>query len=194
MGGANDATGTVITGDVSLSAAGAINKDGGSGGGGALFHIYNSDSSTYYRVTAGTGDGISNKYPFNDSTHFNQCCAGGGGGGYENYADITYYGRGGKGGSNGSSGYGGDMIGIGTGGYGGDTVTTEAGAGKGGTPDYSNNGCKGTNARMYSGNSKFTSAGHGGGGGALMEGTSGDYFGTGGTGIGGICYIRVKTN
>ena len=93
IGPANTASGTVISGDASLTAAGVKNsRDGGTGGGGCRVGSSNS-------ARAGNGDGKS-KYPFGDTTNFNPHCAGGGGGGY--YGSVRY--KGGNGGTNGGNG------------------------------------------------------------------------------------------
>ena len=97
IGPANTASGTIISGDASLTALGVSNTYNGGTGGGAAF----SAPDSYIR---GYGDGKS-KYPFGDTTNFDPHCAGGGGGGL--YFNGWWW-NGGFGGTNGGNGEAGE--------------------------------------------------------------------------------------
>ena len=133
IGARNTASGTIISGDTSLTAAGVANsRDGGTGGGGSWV-------SGNQRARGGYGDGLS-KYPFGDTTNFYPHCAGGGGG---IYASTLKGGNGGTNGGNGSSATGGATGGNRGGGAGGSTVGSAAsfyGSGGGGSGSNNNGG------------------------------------------------------
>lgn len=164
IGPANDSTGTIITGDASLDAAGSnSSRNGGSGGGGSWvrrseFHGANT------KAVGGNGDGQS-KYPFRDTVNFEPHCAGGAGGTFNLGFGMDYY-SGGSGGSNGSNG--GDAST-------GPNTTLPSGGSKGG-------GRPGQDATFYGG----------GGGGSRVEKQSPDYLYVGpyGNGYQGVCYVR----
>ena len=180
IGPANTESGTVITGDTSLTAAGVHNnKNGGTGGGGC-------DGVSSGTSARGTGDKKS-KYPFLDTVNF-QCHCAGGGGGARAVPSSKY--RGGAGGTNGGNGsnYTSSSTSSVSGGNGG-----TYGGGRGGSADAGS-------ATAYAYNpSAATFYGSGGGGGASA---TSNYTGSGyrhaktngAAGYQGVCYIRIPAS
>ncbi len=91
IGQANVESGTIITGDISLTAAGKRNTNVGNTPGGCA------NTSTVY-----AGGGIST-YPFSDTVNFQPHCAGGGGGAFVRRYSGNYSYTGGQGASNGGN-------------------------------------------------------------------------------------------
>lgn len=150
-----------------ISAAGATNHNGSSGGGGRYW------SSPC--VGSGTGDST---YPFEDTTYFSgkPHCAGGGGGG--TYYDGIYT-NGGKGGSNGSNG----VDGVTTSNYG---MTGGAGGSYGG-----GKGGNGTSTPTAGASATFYGSG-GGGTGAYRKSEDRDWKSSEhGSGYQGVIYVRI---
>ena len=163
IGEANTASGTIISGDVNLMAAGVANNiNGGTGGG-------STDTSI-----VGTGDGIS-KIPFEENEYFQPHCAGGGSGGFRRpRVDPRSGGNGGSNGGNGSAGNATNNNGGTGGNYGG-------GSGGNGISE---------NILINGGNATFFGSG-GGGGGYCYDLDDNIWCGSGGSGYQGVCYIRI---
>lgn len=174
IGPANTASGTVITGDASLTAAGVSNnRSGGTGGGGCI--IIRTSNGSNVTCNPGSGDGNS-KYPFGDSTNFDPHCAGGGGGTI--MISNSNYIKGGTGGTNGGSGgaKGSETSAEQSGGAGGNK-----GGGTGGRP----NGWFATPTN--GGNGSF----YGSGGGGPSYNYSSSATSNPGSGYQGVCYIKI---
>lgn len=170
--GAAQGTTSIVQGDTSIiTAAGATNKNGASGGGGYV--ACKAGPGAYSTPqTPGSGGGVSTR-PFGDSANFPSlpCAGGGGAGNYDTYErDDDWSCNGGDGGAGGSNG--------GNGGAG--TVrnwTTETNGGTGGTTGGGAGGKRDGNA------SAATYYGSGGGGHVNSQRR--------GAGYQGVCYIRV---
>ena len=170
IGPANAASGTIISGDVSLTALGVHNsRDGGTGGGGSTVLINLDD--TPVRTRAGRGDGVS-KYPFGDTTNFDPHCAGGAGGNCRKAGPTTTAFKGGDGGSNGSNGSAGAST---------KSVDTSATGGNRGGGD----------GGVVPSNGHFATYYGAGGGGAGKTTSAGAVTYLGGAGYQGVCYIRI---
>lgn len=169
--GAAQGTTSIAQGDASIiSAAGATNQNGGSGGGG-YWYVSVPWGPSESRAP-GTGVGTTTR-PFGDSTNFTSLpCAGGGGSGwYDSYTDGEQWSEGktngGAGGWNGSGGSAGQNNGSGAGAAGGTT-----GGGQGG------NGA---------GNNATAATYYGSGGGGASSSTR-----THGAGYQGVLYFKIE--
>lgn len=173
VGAAQGATSIKKGNDTVLTAAGATNQNGASGGG--SYSKCNAGPPGNYSTpqTPGTGGGASTR-PFGDNVNFTSlpCAGGGGAGNYDTYEDDSgfwsaYGGNGGAGGSNGGNG-------------GNSTTknnTTDVSAGAGGTTGG------GTGGKVNAAGSAATYYGSGGGG--SMNSTKI------GAGYQGVVFIRV---
>lgn len=177
IGAAQGTTSIVKGDDTVLTAAGATDKNGASGGGG-FCDVYEGPNSYTNYVAPGTGGGVSTR-PFGDSVNFTSlpCAGGGGAGAYSDYdeEDFNYLSsNGGTGGSNGGSGGAANTASGYTGGSGGATG--------GGTGKNGRSGSPGS-ATYY---------GSGGGGGSKYQYVSGggSYY-IYGYGYQGVMYIRI---
>lgn len=148
-----------------LTAAGATNQNGGSGGGGEGYVDGPGGKA------GGKGSGTSTR-PFGDSVNFTSLpCAGGGGGSYSGFGGVSNGGTGGSNGANGGSSTnpGGSAASGGTGG------TTGGGRGR------SENNTGSGNASYYGG----------GGGGRYRTSGSSSLQGANGVGYQGVVFMRV---
>lgn len=164
--GAAEGTSTISkSGTAVLTAAGATNQNGGSGGGGEGF-VDDAGGKA-----GGKGSGTSTR-PFGDSVNFTSLpCAGGGGGSNSSFGGNSNGGTGGSNGANGgrSEGPGGSSASGGTGGA--------TGGGRGRSENNTGSG----NASYYGG---------GGGGRYRKSGTS-SIQGANGVGYQGVVFMRV---
>lgn len=174
IGAAQGTTSLAKNNETILTAKGATDKNGASGGGG-FCDVYEGPMSYSNYADPGTGGKVSTR-PFNDSTNFiNLPCAGGGGAGdYSDYDSTDGCFRassGGAGGTNGGGGFTASESGT-SGGAGGNFG---GGHGKLGTSDTGL-----TSATYY---------GSGGGGGKIYNSSTKSYVY--GYGYQGVMYIRV---
>ena len=149
-----------------IEATSGTNKNGGTGGGGAL------------GAANGTGDGVT-KYPFGDTSYFQYPhCAGGGGGWYR-----TSYGyhQAGDGGTNGGDGSGGVA----------NAPSLGKGSASGGHYGGGNGGSLDGNFNTPANGSAATYYGSGGGGGSANYSWGGYNQSSGGAGYQGVIYIRI---
>lgn len=179
IGAAQGTTNLVKGEDTVLTAAGATDQNGGSGGGGFGICYSLRESATVTLLEPGTGCGLSSR-PFSDSVNFTSlpCAGGGGGGDYDTYeidGDVITDTRskGGAGGSNGANGSAAE-----------ETSSNAAGAG----------GATGGGAGAKSGGYNVTggAATYYGGGGGGHGARASSYGGRGGSGYQGVMFIRIK--
>lgn len=164
--GAAEGTSTISkSGTAVLTAAGATNQNGGSGGGGEGYVDGPGGQ------TGGKGSGTSTR-PFGDSVNFTSLpCAGGGGGSCSGFGGTS---NGGAGGSNGANG--------------GSSTTPSGSSASGGTGGATGGGRGRSTNNTGSGNASYYGSG---GGGRYRDAGSSSIKGANGIGYQGVVFMRV---